>query len=303
MTLASAIALRSTAGMDLLLTLSDSRLTLTSTNVGHTDAAIKSFGLGPQSVVTMAGSTLPVATAVEGARGLIANANALRAAAGGPRLSLLEEARQFATFFSLCCHELVGFRTDILLSGFFADSVPGIVKICFAGGSFATFVFRPRRGDFAVATIGDRYFAGIATQAIGETLARGTTGHDLFEQAASVFWDVIQHAGAPGIGGGLALGMCRKEQSCWQWPMVIIDSRPYYRGLAVAEVPTEWEPSAISVRHDPTTFGRVEAKQPVDGFASEYPTPAAIGHGFAPDPSDWVLTEEEAAILGVDIQS
>jgi hypothetical protein len=193
----------------LLATFTDSRLGLVGAPGQHTDVALKSFNLGPKSAVLIAGSTLPVVTAVEGTRGLIANANALRIEAGKPLMSLLEEARQFVSFFAACCSALteIAFSTSVIIAGFFGDDEPGLVKLSYVHGTFSADIRRPNKGDFAICSIGDQYFARIATHAIGSLLAVGCTGHALFERAGSIFWDVISHAGAPTIGGGIALGM------------------------------------------------------------------------------------------------
>lgn len=298
MTLASAIALRADSGLRLLVTFSDSRLGVPGQSELHTDTAIKSLGLGPKSAVLIAGSTLPVVTAVEGSRGLIANANAVRSEAGEPPLSVLEEARQFATFFGACCQGLsaIDFSTEVLIVGFFGDGEPGLVKFRYARGTFDDEIFRPRKGDFAICSIGDPYFAGIATHAIGSLLAAGTNGQGLLERGGSIFHDVIAHAGAPTIGGGLALGMCRPEHSCWQWPMVSIGARTFYRGLPVAKIPEEWKPATIALGVDSEAFSIAEREQPTEGYATSYPAPLVTGERFV-CAEDWVPSAVEMDIL------
>jgi hypothetical protein len=296
MTLASAIAIRPDEGTPFLLTFSDSRLTLRSSTNGDppwTNAVIKSVGLGVRSAVLMAGSTtLPVVTAAEGARGLIANANVNRAP---HTMSLLEEARQFLTFHQLAFRSVPDSSShcaDAIIAGFFADGVPGLVHVRNANGSAHLDVYRPRKGDFAVVTIGEAYFAGIATQAIGETLSGSTTGGVLINKVASVFWDIISHEGAPGIGGGLCVGRCCPDNSCWQWPMVTIDGASFYRGLPIEKVPDEWLPSTVTVDHDTSLFAQVERRCPPEGFARIYP-PAGDTCEV-----EWKPTAIEAEILG-----
>jgi hypothetical protein len=307
MTLASAIALRPDDGAPFLLTFSDSRLTLGGSGAtpgSSTDTAIKSVGLGPKSVVLMAGSTtLPVITAAEAARGLIANANANRS--GKTPMSLLEEARQFLMVHQLCFRnvpESSSHRADAIIAGFFADGIPGLVHVANQNGTAQLEVYRPRRGDFSVVTIGDPYYAGIATQGIGEVLLTSPSGGALIQQVASVYWDVIGHEGTPGIGGGLCLGMCRHDHSCWQWPMLTIGRANFYRGLPVEKVPDEWRPATIDIRHDGGTFARLERSCPPDGFATRYPTGTVTDDQetvrLAFDPSDWEPTADEALILG-----
>jgi len=312
MTLASAIALRPDDGAPFLLTFSDSRLTLGASGgdpSSWTHTVIKSVGLGPKSVVLMAGSTtLPVVTAAEVARGLIANANANRS--GLTPMSLLEEARQFLAVHQLCFRnvpESSSHRADAIVAGFFADGVPGLVHVSNQNDSSQLEVYRPRRGDFSVVTIGDPYYAGIATQGIGETLLTSPTGGALIQQVASVYWDVIGHEGTPGIGGGLCLGMCRHDHSCWQWPMVKIGGASFYRGLPVEKIPDEWLPATVDIRHNGKAFARLERSCPPQGFATRYPMGAITNNKetvrLAFDPSDWEPTADEAVILGGTVQN
>lgn len=308
MTLASALALRTDSGANLLLTFTDSRLILgkgMDSAPAWTDTVIKAVGLGPRSVVLMAGSTtLPVITAAEGARGLIANANVNRLAQLASPMSLLEEARQFLSFHQCCFKSMphsASHRTQAVMAGFFADGTPGLVKVSNLDDSASFEVFRPTNGGFAVATIGDPYFSGIATQAICEALLRRPSGQALISSVASVFWDVIYHEGVAGIGGGLCVGMCSPKHSCWQWPMVTLEGAAFYRGLPISEVPAEWMPSAISIRRDQALFAALERKCPQEGYPAQYPSPIVTG-GAAElsvviDLSDWKLSEQEAEIL------
>jgi hypothetical protein len=301
MTLATAFAFHDNGGTRLVAAFSDSRLSLARADSRSTsDYALKSIGLGPRSALLMAGDTvLPTVAAAEIARAMIVNSNVNRREEGKIDISLLAEVAIFLGAFGACCKPFKMANVQVLLTGFHSDGVPGIVRVELADGKFNIGVHRPPRGGFCVASIGDTYYASIATKAVVDALAIRSNVNQVLSRTASTFWDIMQHQGAPGIGGGLSFGWCIAGHSIWQWDPVRIVDQLFHRGLPMSEVPKEWEPSVLHLDHDPEFFAKVEQSNMKSQFPTQYPPPLVLGTSFAVDENEWPVDADEIRFLSL----
>jgi len=264
--------------------LADSRLTLRDNshlqdepNV-FIDTFLKTYELDRFCVMAMAGHNIAPPAAAEFIRPIVRLTSEVNVSRGDKPLSLWDISRFFVHYLRMIFDNLAALpeRRDItnqvLLSGYYEDGVPGIVKIGFGRQVRNVAFFRCDPGQSAVVAIGDSVYTGIVTECARRIFAtKGNIGA-LF----SVMWDLSKHEGKPAqtIGGGVSFGFCQNDSATYYWPIIEFEGGLYHRGLLIGRSGDKDQPSAKMIyEHDATLLAELERAHEEQKFQSE-DTPA-----------------------------
>jgi len=304
MTVALALAMRSSDGRPALGVIADTRLTLRAG--ASLDTFIKAVELGPESILVMAGdSTLPATVAAEVTRPLVRSMHANARGESPPvRVSLLEEVRQLASAHVLVHRGLGAISTASIAAGFFGDGSPGLVRIGLDVSAAQITVSRPELGGVVVVGVGSASIVGLGIDALRIVQPRTLDG--ALGVLASVVWASIQAEDVPGVGGGLLLGYCL-GLGPWTWPAARIAGQTFYRGFPISGTPDGWEKVEYGIEYDSTLLARVTEERPPAAYDDHLKAPIVTsispfgGTSETRDniPLDWTLTRRECEVLGV----
>lgn len=267
---------------------SDARISRT--NSVLTDVGIKTYELGGACAAVAAGASRPPMMAAEVCRSVVDSHNRRTPER---RINLLDTVRLFAYFLKRTSTAEEP-PNEVAVAGYLGDGTPCLALVTIAPDfKKAGFISCPKGATFAV-PVGVSDGKSLLLRSIAAAKEEGRPR--LGSPVASLFY-MAKHAGAfKTVGGGIAVGHCKRGDSGFSWPIVEIDGRRYLRGVDVTDSYRPNWPEPEVIEYDESWCAALDRRVALmdNGFS-----PEAIG-GSIPaididtiDPASVFITHDE----------
>jgi hypothetical protein len=236
------------------------------------DAGIKTYELGGRSAMVAAGHALPALTATEVVRPIIETHNRNNA----KPIGFYDTVRLLAFFLKRATPN-PDWSSEVAIVGFLDSGRPCLAHTLVSAHQNRVRFFSVDEGGSRALPVGNRDAGRFLLQGLS---AARKEGRPVVPTGISLLWYMSCHPGAfESVGGALSVGSCRRTDTYFSWPHIMVSERRFYRGFDVTNYTRPGWPSAEIVPYDEKWCAELDLRLHRDQKPVSIPI-AADGGGY-----------------------